>query len=111
MLLVPVKAPAVGKPMSGAIRLAIGSMVEWFDCAADDLARQIQAGVLNSGNNGAQAGSHVLSLSLSLSLSLFMNCAILRVLPSTDLASGYATLTRPTVFLYRQRGIYFTESF
>jgi len=68
MLLVPVKAPAVGKPMSGAIRLAIGSMVEWFDCAADDLARQIQAGVLNSGNNGAQAGSHVLSLSLSLSL-------------------------------------------
>ena len=78
MLLVPVKAPAVGKPMSGAIRLAIGSMVEWFDCAADDLARQIQAGVLNSGNNGAQAGSHVLSLSLSLSLSLHELCHLAR---------------------------------
>ncbi len=105
VLLVPVKAPAVGKPMNVAIRLAVGLMDGWFHCAANDPARQGQAGVLNLGNNGTQAGSDILSL--------FINRAILRVSPSTDLLSGYAypacpersrrkrnrraTLTRPTV--------------
>lgn len=64
VLLAPAKAPAVGKPMSVAIRSAVASMGGWFHCTANDPARQVRAGVLNLGNNGTQAGSHVLSLSL-----------------------------------------------